>query len=104
MSRGFSERVWQLLEGWDAHAMAGSKIPRIENAMWHDPVATFTIERHGHLAGEIQAWSVDLASGTAACVYERSLLPPNGLSMNALWPKSSRALSGRAKMIRGCAG
>ena len=74
---GVLERVWYRLKGGDAHAMAGFKLPnRIANAMWRDPVATFTIERHGDLDGEVQTWKVDLARGNATCVAERSLRPP----------------------------
>jgi hypothetical protein len=53
--------------------MAPYKLDRIENARWRDPVATFVIERHGELDGELQTWRADLASGTAALTNERSL-------------------------------
>lgn len=69
-------RVWYLLDGADAHAMAGYKLlERAKNPTWRDPVATFEIERHGDPAGQIQTWNVNLARGTAECVDERPLRP-----------------------------
>jgi hypothetical protein len=66
-------RVWHLLDGADAPAMAGFKLGRARNATWRDPIAAFDIERHGHPAGQVQTWRVDLARGTAECVDERPL-------------------------------
>lgn len=55
--------------------MAGFKLPRIENALWRDPVATFQIKRHGDPDGQLQTWRVDLAHGSAVCTSERPLRP-----------------------------
>ncbi|MGZ4301247.1 MAG: hypothetical protein ACXVR9_08670 [Gaiellaceae bacterium] len=66
-------RVWHLLSGAGAHAMAGYKLDRIENPSWRDPVATFQIERHGEPVGQTQRWRIDLRDGTAHCVSETPL-------------------------------
>ena len=70
---GTLRRIWHLLDGNDGHAMSGGKLERAENVTWRDPVASFTIERHGDPYGQSQTWRVDLRRSTAQMVHERPL-------------------------------
>jgi hypothetical protein len=68
-------RVWHLLDGADAHGMAGDKLDRADRVTWRDPVVTFELERHAGGDVQHQRWRVDLERGVTACVAERWLRP-----------------------------
>jgi len=77
--------VWHDLGG-DEGGMTGDKlIGRMGQVEWNSPVLTFTIERHGGTVlgstrAEVQQWTVDLDSQTAACesIGHRQLSPMAG--------------------------
>jgi len=64
--------VWDDLGG-DDDGMAGQKlIGRMENILWHPPMLSFLIERHGGTVlgssrAECQQWSVDFDLQAATC-------------------------------------
>ena len=71
---GLLERAWPLLSGGSETSMESWKVERIESPVWHAPLLTFQIERHGAIVGggstraELQTWTVDLETGDAVVV------------------------------------
>lgn len=70
---GMLAECWHELSGNTAGGMEGYKLRnRMEAVSWNPPLLSFNIVRHeaavqGSLRGEIQAWTVNIETGSADC-------------------------------------
>ena len=68
--------TWHDFSGDDGGMKGHKLLGRMEDVVWHPPLLTFTIERHGGTVmgstrATLQEWTVDLEKKTVVCVEAR---------------------------------
>src|SRR5262249_29182080 len=69
---GILEACWIDLEGSGEESMHAGKLARAEDLIWHPPILSFVIERHGGTVlgstrAELHRWEIDVDRGSATC-------------------------------------